>query len=85
MEKYKIVIPHFYCLVYSEGARKITLEIDFREPEIVLSENMICNWDEPYDDEIISEEDKIRILNNIYSYLLSNNSKERVKIEEATL
>ena len=29
MEKYKIVIPHFYCLVYSEGAHKITLEIDF--------------------------------------------------------
>lgn len=81
-DKYKISIPHFYCMEYVEGNHKMTIEIDFRESQVFLSSDLIQNWDKPYEKETISFKDKKRIINNIYQYLLKNNSTYRIQLEE---
>ncbi len=82
MDDYKIEIPHFYCLEYSENVHKMHVDIDFREPEIILTSSLINNWEKPFDKEIIPINEKKRIIQNIYYYLLKNNSSERIKMEE---
>lgn len=82
MDDYRIEIPHFYCLEYSENVHKMLVDIDFREPEIILTSSLINNWEKPFDKEIIPINEKKRIIQNIYYYLLKNNSPERIKMEE---
>lgn len=79
--EYKIRIPHFYCLEYYEGNKKMVLDIDFREKQIVLSRDMIKNWENPYGNISLQDEEKSRILENIRNYLLKNNSPERIVME----
>lgn len=81
MGEYKIEIPHFYCLEYSENTRKMMIDIDFREPQIVLSCDLIQQWEKPHERELISKKEKRRIIKNIYNYLLKNNSSERVMLD----
>lgn len=76
--EYKIRIPHFYCLEYYEGNKKMVLDIDFREKQIVLSRDMIKNWENPYENITLQDKEKRRILENIRNYLLKNNSPERI-------
>ncbi len=64
-----INISHFYSLDYVENGKRLILEIDFREPVIYLSLDLIRGYESPYDNEIISLEEKHRIINNIYTYL----------------
>ena len=66
---YDISIPHFYCLEYREGGRVMLFEIDFRDPVIYLDETLITAWEAPFSAEIISSEEKKRILTNVYDYL----------------
>lgn len=80
--KYKILIPHFYCLEYYEGERKMVIDIDFRENPIILSTAMIVCWEQPNDNIIISQNEKQQIIYNIREYLLKNNNPERIVIEE---
>ncbi|MDD3403583.1 MAG: hypothetical protein PHQ72_09540 [Hespellia sp.] len=81
-KKYEISVPHFYCLEYSEENHKMKVDIDFRESQIVLNTKLINTWEYPFDKEPISQTKKTQIINNIYKYLLRNNSLERVKLEE---
>lgn len=80
MKHYLIKIPHFYCLEYYEGEKKLKLDIDFRDREIILEPNLITKWEPPYSEIQISYQDKVRILKNIYSYLLQNSSSDRIKL-----
>ncbi|MCM1084424.1 MAG: hypothetical protein NC393_09535 [Clostridium sp.] len=58
MEEYKITIPHFYQLEYTEGNHKMYLDIDFRDPEIYLEVAHVEHWEKPFENEIISESEK---------------------------
>lgn len=71
MVKYIIKIPHFYCMEYYEGEKKMIIEMDFRESKHFLSKELITHWEVPYQEEGISEEKKKEILSNIYEFLLS--------------
>lgn len=73
MERYKdwdIKVPHFYCLEYYEGEKKMIVELDFRDLISYLSPRMIKQWEKPYEDVEITMEDRRRILQNIKRYLL---------------
>ena len=81
MENYRIEIPHFYCLDYYEANRIMRLDIDFRDPIIYLSIDLIEKWLPPNEDIVITQVDKDRILKNIYCELIKNNSRERIVLE----
>ena len=78
---YSVSIPHFYCLEYSEEDRKMKIEIDFREKPIYLSTAMIISWENPNQEIVIDEDEKIRILNNIKRYLSEERGFSEVIIE----
>ena len=65
MNNFKINIPHFYCLEYVENGKKMYLDIDFREPKILIGKSLIKKWESPYEHIEITEEDR----NRIYFYL----------------
>lgn len=67
---YEISIPHFYCLEYCEHNKKMFIEIDFRETFIDLDPSLIKHWEPPFEKEVISDEDKKRILINLYNYFI---------------
>lgn len=54
-EKIKISIPHFYCLEYIDGDKKLILDIDFRESKILIGKTLTKRWEPPYNDIEISE------------------------------
>ncbi|MFD1318336.1 hypothetical protein [Loigolactobacillus zhaoyuanensis] len=68
---YKITIPHFYCLAYVEHNRKMTIELDFRDPQLQFDSSMIQRWDAPHAQVALSQADKQRISQNIRHYLMS--------------
>lgn len=70
-EGYEIAVPHFYCLEYYEGGKKMIVEMDFREDYFFLGPQLITHWEEPYEDIIIEMEEKKRILLNIREFLLT--------------
>lgn len=85
MERYKdwdIEIPHFYCMEYYEGNRKMVIEMDFRDPIYRLNPRMIEHWEPPYYDAEITEKDKSRILQNIRQFLLSRGTEPGTIIME---
>ncbi|PIO83818.1 hypothetical protein BSQ39_09680 [Loigolactobacillus backii] len=67
---YKITIPHFYCLQYTEGNRVMTIDIDFRDPQLSFDSSMINHWQAPYDHIVLSQRDKNRIYKNIRQELI---------------
>ena len=67
---YKIDIPHFYCLEYCEGEKKMFVEMDFRESTFVLMPSLITHWEKPYESIKIDIREKKRILQNIREFLL---------------
>lgn len=81
---YKIDIPHFYCLEYIEGEKKIILDIDFRDPVRYLNKSLIEKWEPPYDNDIICGAEKERIINNIYNYLVNKRGFNDVVLEHET-
>ena len=68
---YRIEVPHFYCLEYYEDDKKMIVDIDFREDCFILEPQLITHWEKPYEEQIISEVDKKRILYNIRQFLLT--------------
>lgn len=80
-KNYEINIPHFYCLDYYEGRKKMTLDIDFRDSIIYLNKELIDKWDSPYDVEVINTDKKLEIINNIYLYLSETRGFTNVKLE----
>ena len=68
---YRIEVPHFYCLEYYEEDKKMIVDIDFREDCFILEPQLITHWEKPYEEQIISEVDKKRILYNIRQFLLT--------------
>lgn len=79
--KYKIEVPHFYCLDYYNGDKKMAVEMDFRESHFVLNKEMITKWEPPYQNEDISDNDKIEIIKNIYDFLLTKTIPSNIKLE----
>jgi hypothetical protein len=67
---FEIRIPHFYCLEYREGERKLIIDIDFRDPVIYLDDALALTWTGAHAPEPITGADRRRILDNIYDYLV---------------
>lgn len=82
MKSYDISVPHFYNLVYEEKNKKMIINIDFRDPILYLDSTLITHWEAPFENEIISKEEKIKILKNIYKYLRRHNSSGRVFLND---
>ncbi|MEG0614101.1 MAG: hypothetical protein RR486_16515 [Clostridium sp.] len=78
MNNFKISIPHFYCLEYVENEKKMYLDIDFRESKILIGKSLIKKWRPPYENIVITEEDRNRIYLNIKGYLLNRYPQENI-------
>lgn len=80
MEKYRISILHFNCLEYEDllNNKKMIIDIDLRDKYKIVSLDCLSNWDVPYENEIIDEEIKLELVNNIYSFLCNNFGKKYV-------
>jgi hypothetical protein len=78
---YEIRIPHFYCLEYQEQGRIMVLEIDFRDPVLYLDRTLVSGWQPPDHDLEISPVDKIRIISNVYDYLVRQRGFEKVELD----
>lgn len=81
-KEYIIKVPHFYCLEYYEGIKKMVIEMDFREAYFVLNKTLISHWEQPYQDEILNDSDKKRILLNIQEYLLGRTIPSNIIMED---
>ena len=81
-KKYEIRVPHFYCLEYITGEKKMKVEMDFREAYFVLNKRLITNWEPPYEQEHIDENEKQEILENIYDFLLTKTIPSNIKMED---
>lgn len=57
-EAYRIAIPHFWCLEYYEGNKKMTVDIDFRDEKYYLNTKLISSWEAPFENEIITNDEK---------------------------
>lgn len=68
-QAYKISIPHYYSLEYTENTHTMTVDIDFRDKEPHLYYELIHRWNSPYEKESISDQKREEIFNNIYMYL----------------
>lgn len=68
--RYKIIKGTYsFELMYVESDKRMQLALDMREPVIFLDENIITNWEPPFDKLKITKEDKARMLKNIYKDL----------------
>lgn len=76
-----IKVPHFYSFEYFEGDKKMIIELDFRDRILYLTPTMITKWEKPFDGLEISNEEKLRILNNIRECLLERRRPEEVIID----
>ena len=79
-EHYNIKIPHFYCLEYSEAEKNMTLDIDFRDSIIYLNTALLVKWNSPYENVPIKNEEKEKIIRNIYDYLVNKRGFSNVKM-----
>ncbi len=70
-KEYSIKIPHFYCLEYCEGDKKMYVEMDFREDYFFLETRLINHWEKPHENIKIDHNDKKQILLNIREFLLT--------------
>lgn len=70
MKRISISIPHFYCLEYVEDDKKLIIDVDFREPKILIGKSLIKKWEPPYQSMKITEKMKEQIYINIKKYLL---------------
>lgn len=80
MENYKITIPHFYCIKYEDFIEHKTmlLEVDLWDKYKIISPNCVKHWEPPYQDEIICDEKKDVIINNVFDYLVNQFGKRNV-------
>lgn len=78
---FEIDVPHFYCLEYYRDGKKMIVDIDFRDPVIVLDTDLIERWEEPFDKEFIDTDEKKRIITDIYNYFIEERNDSRFRIE----
>ena len=78
----RIKIPHFWCLEYYEGDKKMTVDIDFRDPVLYLNTKLITRWDEPFEKETITDEEKKRIVRNIKDELEVLDNYRKIVLED---
>ena len=66
-KKYKIKIHGRAGLTYKEGKKAVSInsEMLFGEYNMVIYKGSIKQWNPPFDKEILTGEDKERIINNI--------------------
>jgi len=76
---FEISIPHFYCLEYREAGRLLVLDIDFRDPVIYLDDTLRLAWEAPHASEEIGSQERRRILDNIYDYLVKERGFSHVE------
>lgn len=81
-KEYIIKVPHFYCLEYIEGDKKMIVEIDFREDSFYLTPQLITHWEKPYDSLDIEAEEKKRILLNIREFLLTKTIPSNIIVKD---
>lgn len=67
---FEIDVPHFYCLEYYRDGKKVIVEADFRDPVTIFSTDMVKHWEKPHEKEIIDEDDKKRIITDIYNFFV---------------
>ena len=77
---FKVDIPHFYRLEYSEGNHVMVVEVDFRDPVPCLHIDEIKSWRPPYENEVLTTEKKEQILSNIYRYLTEVRGFKEVEV-----
>ena len=73
-------IKGFHRVVYQEHKHVLYMEIDAREPVVEVDYFSIDHWEAPYQDEAISEEDRKRIMKNVYTILKMMLDHKNVKI-----
>ncbi|MBD5480204.1 MAG: hypothetical protein HDR08_09770 [Lachnospiraceae bacterium] len=81
-QKYSIKIPHFYCLEYYEGEKKMVIEMDFREDYFLLEPKLITHWEKPYEDVIVDTGKKREILQNIREFLLTKTTPSNIFMKD---
>lgn len=83
--KYEIIGgTHSFELIYVEDEKYMQLGIDLREPTISLGEDVLSNWEAPFDKMTIAKKDKARILKNIYKYLCKYYSSDKIIFSEGS-
>lgn len=82
---YEISIPHFYSLEYREKSKRMLLEIDFRDSVIYLNDLLVMEWEEPYAGEEIAPDEKKRILDNVYEYLVRERGFSNVEYDREAM
>ena len=78
----RIKFPLFWCLEYYEGDKKMTVDIDFRDPVLYLNTKLITRWDEPFEKETITDEEKKRIVRNIKDELEVLDNYRKIVLED---
>lgn len=81
-KEYFVKVPHFYCLEYFEGEKKMIVEMDFREDYFYLAPQLITHWEKPYDDVEITIEERKRILLNIRQFLLTKTIPQNIIMKD---
>lgn len=66
---YFVEIPSTFYLHYSEGRKRLRIEMDFRDEFPVLSHRAVVSWDLPHSGDPISDEKRKEILEHIIYYL----------------
>lgn len=81
-KEYTTDVSHCYCLEYYEGAKKMIVEMDFKESYFILNKDLILNWEPPYQNEVLNDCDKKRILLNIREFLLGKTTPSYIIMED---
>lgn len=69
MGKYTIRQIGEYLLRYSQDGRVLDIEIDWRDPVPALSFDQVSIWKPPHDQESISRDQRLQILNRIVAWI----------------
>jgi len=80
---YSIEIPHFYSMVYREGNRTLTVEIDLRDTVPCLYLRQLNSWDPPGYGEAIVEADRDTIAERICDYLVNERGFRNVEVDRS--
>lgn len=74
-KKYKVILKGRSGILYSEGDHKAQIEAEMMvdSTDLVIYFDTFCSWLPPFENEILSNDDKQRIKQNISEELKSKN------------
>jgi hypothetical protein len=75
---YHISAPHIYQLEYCEGSRRLLFECDLRDYWVAVYANQFLEWEPPHASEIVTDEDRARIVQRICDYLSAGGNQFEV-------